>query len=112
MALVFVARTARAQSVSLSAGGTLSDSPNLLALAALPDAPVPAPAADIPVSAPALYVPPTNEQKFRNFAWNALGPVAFAGSSFAAAIDQGFNFPHKWGQGADASLHGVKLFLR
>jgi hypothetical protein len=50
----------------------------------------------------APYVPPTQSQKFHNFAWNALGPVAFAGSSFAAAIDQGFNFPHAWGQGADA----------
>ncbi|HXW60999.1 MAG TPA: hypothetical protein VEJ45_00230 [Candidatus Acidoferrales bacterium] len=33
------------------------------------------------------------------FAWNALGPVAFAGSAFAAAIDQGFDFPHQWGKG-------------
>ena len=28
--------------------------------------------------------------------------MAFAGSSFAAAIDQGFNFPRAWGQGAGA----------
>lgn len=50
----------------------------------------------------AAYTPPTQAQKFYNFSWNALGPVAFAGSSFAAAIDQGFNFPHAWGQGAGA----------
>jgi hypothetical protein len=53
-------------------------------------------------AASGVYVPPTQEQRFRNYTWNALGPVAFAGSSFAAAIDQGFNFPHEWGQGADA----------
>jgi hypothetical protein len=53
-------------------------------------------------AAAGVYVPPTQAQRFRNYTWNALGPVAFAGSSFAAAIDQGFNFPHEWGQGADA----------
>ena len=63
---------------------------------------MPVPAPDIPVSSPALYVPLTEAQKFHNFEWNALGPVAFAGSSFAAAINQGANFPHVWGQGADA----------
>jgi hypothetical protein len=47
-------------------------------------------------------LPPTEAEKFHNFTWNAVGPVAFAGSSFAAAIDQGFNFPHAWGQGFDA----------
>jgi hypothetical protein len=50
----------------------------------------------------APYVLPTEAQKFHNFEWNAFGPVAFAGSSFAAAIDQGSNFPHAWGQGAGA----------
>jgi hypothetical protein len=66
----------------------------------LPSAPVPN--RDVATTAPALYVRPTEAQKFDNFAWNALGPVAFAGSSVAAAIDQGFTFPHAWGQGADA----------
>jgi hypothetical protein len=50
----------------------------------------------------APYVPPTEQQKFHNFVWNAIGPVAFAGSAFAGAIDQASDFPHKWGQGADA----------
>lgn len=57
---------------------------------------------EAPADLPAPYVQPTQVQKFHNFAWNALGPVAFAGSSFAAAIDQGFDFPHAWGQGANA----------
>jgi hypothetical protein len=75
----------------------------LLALAALPSSSS-APASDISSNAAstASYVPPTEAQKIHNFAWNALGPVAFAGSSLAGAIDQGFNFPHAWGQGADA----------
>jgi hypothetical protein len=54
------------------------------------------------VISPGVYHPPTEGQKFRNYTWNALGPVAFAGSSVAAAIDQAFDFPHAWGQGADA----------
>lgn len=48
------------------------------------------------------YTPPSETQKFHDFAWNAFGPVAFAGSSLAAAIDQASNFPHEWGQGTDA----------
>ena len=60
------------------------------------------PSLDVPPGSLVPYVQPTQAQRFHNFAWNALGPVAFAGSSFAAAIDQGFNFPHAWGQGADA----------
>jgi hypothetical protein len=50
----------------------------------------------------APYVLPTEQQKFHNFLWNAIGPVAFAGSAVAGAIDQASDFPHKWGQGADA----------
>jgi hypothetical protein len=49
-----------------------------------------------------FYIRPTQQQKFRNYAWNAVGPVAFAGASFAGAIDQGFNFPRPWHQGAGA----------
>jgi hypothetical protein len=88
----------RAQSASVDDGATPAESSSLLASAALPSALAP----DVSISSSALYLPPTETQKFHNFAWNALGPVAFAGSSFAAAIDQGFNFPRAWGQGANA----------
>jgi hypothetical protein len=57
---------------------------------------------DPPTPSFTAYVAPTEAQKFHNFVWNALGPVAFAGSSFAAAINQASDFPHAWGQGADA----------
>jgi hypothetical protein len=96
--VLFAAGAVRAQSFSTGDGNTPAESSSLSASAALPSAPAP----DILASSSALYVPPTEAQKFHNFAWNALGPVAVAGSSFAAAIDQGFNFPHAWGQGASA----------
>jgi hypothetical protein len=47
-------------------------------------------------------VPPSEAQRFHDFEWNAFGPVAFAGSSIAAAINQASDFPHAWGQGASA----------
>lgn len=96
--IFLVAGTACAQSTSTDEGIALGESSSLVAFETL----VPTAASDFPINSPAPYVPLTEAQKFHNFAWNALGPVAFAGSSFAAAIDQGFNFPHKWGQGANA----------
>lgn len=75
------------------------ESSSLYASGVLPPA---APVDGASANSPSAYIPPSEAQKFHNFAWNALGPVAFAGSSVAAAIDQGFDFPAKWGQGADA----------
>jgi hypothetical protein len=84
----------------------------MYSLAELPDAPSPTrlptmmPAAFVlppaPKTSPKRYVRPTQHQKFHDYAGNAVGPVAFAGASFAGAIDQGFNFPHRWGQGFGA----------
>jgi hypothetical protein len=87
-----------AQSASADVGNTPADLPSSSALTAVPSGSAP----DTPISSFTTYVAPTEEEKFHNFAWNALGPVAFAGSSFAAAIDQSSNFPHEWGQGAGA----------
>jgi hypothetical protein len=90
--------TASAQSDALG-DGSAPDSSNVVALATAPSVPL----SELPISPPSpSYVPPTEAEKFRNYSWNALGPVALPGSSFAAAIDQGFNFPHAWGQGAGA----------
>ncbi len=96
--ILLVAGPAGAQSASLDDGNTSAESSSLLPSAAVPSSTAP----DIPIRPFALYVPPTESQKFYNFASNAVGPVAFVGSSFAAAIDQGRNFPHEWGQGAGA----------
>jgi hypothetical protein len=81
---------------------------NLFASSAAPSAGAPSPAAsDIPMTALLVYTPPTGDQRFRDFLWNAVGPVAFAGASFAAAINQGTDFPHQWGQGANS--YGVRV---
>ena len=87
-------------------GGTASAESSSVFAAALPS-PFPEASSSsldsaITPAATGAYVPPTQAQRFRNYTWNALGPVAFAGSSIAGAIDQAFNFPHAWGQGADA----------
>jgi len=95
---VFAAGTVHAQSGAVTDDGTPSESSNFATPAPTP----PTSVSGIQIAASPLYVPPTEEQKFHSYAWNALGPVAFAGSSFAAAIDQSFNFPHEWGQGMDA----------
>lgn len=90
-----------AQSALPDGGSSSSQSSSIFASADLPSTESVSTGASA-VTSSVMYVPPSEAQKFHNFAWNALGPVAFAGSSFAAAIDQGFNFPHEWGQGADA----------
>ena len=87
-----------AQSALADDGNTPADSSNSSALTAVPSGSAP----DTPTSSFATYVAPTEAQKFHSFEWNAFGPVAFAGSSFAAAIDQASDFPHAWGQGAGA----------
>jgi hypothetical protein len=97
---LFTTGTACAQSSSLDDGSTLAEPPSLVASVDLPSAPITL--TGVTIGSKNFYVKPTESQKFRNYAWNAVGPVAFAGSSFAAAIDQSFNFPHEWGQGMDA----------
>jgi hypothetical protein len=79
-------------------GNTPADSSSSSAFTATPSSSTP----DTPIGSFNTYVAPTEAQKFSDFSWNALGPIAFAGSSFAAAINQGTNFPHAWGQGAGA----------
>lgn len=60
------------------------------------------PSSSVDLAPPALYTPPTESQKLHNWASNAFGPAAIAGSAVGGAIDQAFNFPGKWGQGTDA----------
>lgn len=87
--------TARAQSALTDTGSPGSDWSSSPALAAAPSDSAP----DAPVASTNDYAAPTEAQKIHDFTSNALGPVAFAGASFAAAIDQGTNFPREWGQG-------------
>jgi hypothetical protein len=87
----------RAQSVPPDDEDAVSDSSESALEPVLPSSTL-----DTPIGSFATYVVPTDAQKFHDFAWNAIGPIAFLGSSFAAAIDQGSNFPHEWGQGLGA----------
>jgi hypothetical protein len=96
--ILLVARPIGAQSPIQGNGNSGDESSSLSALATALSAPV----IDTPGSSSSPYVPPTEEQKLHSFVWNALGPAAFASSAFAAAIDQGFDFPHEWGKGEDA----------
>jgi hypothetical protein len=106
--ILAVAGCLSAQSALVTADGP-SDNPASLVVSASEVAvavPVPAipPAIirNLQITPIEQYVAPTEEQEFHNYLWNAVGPVAFAGSSVAAAIDQAFSFPHAWGQGANA----------
>ena len=109
----FAAGPTCAQSV-LPASPSSSDSVALVSVNALPDAPVPPAAAgaslivSLSTSTPIPpYLQPTDRQKFDDYGWNAVGPIAFAGAAFAGGIDQGFNFQKKWGQGWNA--YGVRV---
>jgi hypothetical protein len=74
-------------------------SPALLAAAELPSAIVP----NLPIdSTYPQYARPTQEQKLRYYASDAIGPEAFAGASFSGAIDQKLNLPGAWKQGMAA----------
>ena len=102
--IVFAADAARAQSAPAD-NGALADNVDALDGSSnfSPVAPASLSAANPSLaSSPDAYVPPTQEQKFHDFTWNAFGPVAFAGSAVAAAIDQSTDFPHQWGQGDGA----------
>lgn len=95
--ILFVAGSVCAQSGSTDGPSADEGSSSLSSLASVWSAPW-----SVSTSSAVPYVPPTEEQKLRSFVWNALGPVAFAGSGFAAAIDEGFDFPHAWGKGESA----------
>jgi len=92
--MLFVAGPASAQSQPLDDGDTSAESSSLPA-----STPLPYSTASYTSMGVLPYAPPTEAEKFNNFASNALGPAALAGSSFAALIDQKVNFPSAWGQG-------------
>jgi len=107
MMALFALPSLRAQSLPAAnpSGGEVlvaSEAP-----ATLPAAVPPSGLVDTLAAAPAPYIPPTEEQKVHDYAWNAIGPVAFAGAAFAGAIDQGFDFQKRWGQGWNA--YGVRV---
>lgn len=70
-------------------------------VAALPpfDASLPAePARQAPE---AVYVRPSEKTKMANYGFDAIGPYPILGAAFAAGINQAFNTPPEWKQGAE-----------
>jgi hypothetical protein len=47
------------------------------------------------------YSRPTEKTKFRNYAFDAVGPYPFVGAGIAAGINQLSNAPPEWNQGAE-----------
>jgi len=47
------------------------------------------------------YSRPTEKQKFKNYAFDAVGPYPFVAAGFAAGINQLSNTPPEWHQGAE-----------
>jgi hypothetical protein len=43
---------------------------------------------------------PTKKTKFRNYLFDSFGPYPIVGSAFTAALNQAYNTPPEWGQGA------------
>lgn len=46
------------------------------------------------------YLRPTTKIKFRNYLFDSFGPYPIAGSAIAAALNQAYNTPPEWSQGA------------
>jgi len=48
------------------------------------------------------YTRPTQKTKLRNYVFDAFGPYPIVGAAFAAGINQAYNTPPEWRQGAEA----------
>ena len=48
------------------------------------------------------YARPTQKTKLRNYFFDAFGPYPIVGAAFAAGINQAYNTPPEWRQGAEA----------
>lgn len=48
-----------------------------------------------------VYSRPTEKAKFRNYVFDAFGPIPFVSAGFAAGISQATNTPPEWHQGAE-----------
>jgi hypothetical protein len=53
-----------------------------------------------PASADLAYVRPTEATKLHNYVFDAVGPYSIVGAAFAAGINQAYNTPPEWKQGA------------
>jgi hypothetical protein len=53
-----------------------------------------------PVQPDLTYTRPTASTKLHNYVFDAFGPYPIAGAAFAAGINQAYNTPPEWNQGA------------
>jgi hypothetical protein len=69
-----------------------------------PDAPSATLSANRPNAAPMAwtYQKPSERQKMRNYFFEAFGPYPIIGAAFTAGINQAYNTPPEWKQGAEA----------
>ena len=54
-----------------------------------------------PAQLDVTYTRPTQEVKLRNYFFDAFGPYPIAGAAFAAGINQAYDTPPEWKQGAE-----------
>lgn len=57
-------------------------------------------ASTTPARLDVTYTRPTEKTKLRNYVFDAFGPYPIAGAAFAAGINQAYNTPPEWKQGA------------
>lgn len=48
------------------------------------------------------YTPPTEKTKLHNYLFDTFGPYPIVGAAFVAGINQAYNTPPEWKQGAEA----------
>jgi hypothetical protein len=84
----------------IAAFGAQSVLANAQALADLSDSPGGAVIATTPATQELTYTRPTQAMKLHNYLFDAFGPYSIAGAAFAAGINQAYNTPPEWKQGA------------
>jgi len=88
LAIVALPLLAKAQSLVNS-----DDSSRATILPSAPDA--------TPTRPDPTYIRPTGKTKLRNYVFDAFGPYPIVGAGFAAGINQAYNTPPEWKQGAE-----------
>lgn len=58
-------------------------------------------ASTTPAQPDLTYTRPTEKTKLRNYLFDAFGPYPITGAAFAAGINQAYNTPPEWKQGAE-----------
>jgi hypothetical protein len=106
LTICFVFAPVAANAQGAAGAGTSSSEPSSAAAS---------PQNSAPQAQPGVYRRPTEHEKLRNFAFDAVGPYPFLGAIGAAGIQQAYGTPREWGEGWDsfgvrvASDYGIAL---